>query len=247
MIRVSHLSKAFGERPVLRGVSMEVREGETLAVIGRSGSGKSVLLKHLLRLLVPDAGTVEVDGQNLAALSYGDLRHVRQQFGVLFQGGALFDSLSVAENIAFPLRTFTRASDADIAARVAECLRLVRLEDAGAKRPSEISGGMQKRAALARAVALEPRYLLYDEPTSGLDPQTARAIDDLIKDLSEELNVASVVITHDMFSALDVADRIVFLHQGEVRWTGTPAELHSADDPVLLDFVRAGEYRIGGK
>ncbi|MCA0269971.1 MAG: ATP-binding cassette domain-containing protein [Bacteroidetes bacterium] len=244
MIRVSHLYKAFDERPVLRGVSLEVREGETLAVIGRSGSGKSVLLKHLLRLLVPDEGTVEVDGQDLAALPYGELRHVRQQFGVLFQGGALFDSLSVAENIAFPLRTFTRATDADIRDRVAECLRLVRLEDVGVKRPSEISGGMQKRAALARAVALEPRYLLYDEPTSGLDPQTARAIDELIKDLSDELNVTSVVITHDMYSALDVADRIVFLHQGEVRWSGTPGELRVASDPVLLDFVRAGEYRI---
>lgn len=245
MIRVSNLFKSFDGRFVLRDVSLEVREGETLAVIGRSGSGKSVLLKHLLRLLVPDEGTVEVDGQDLAALAYGELRHVRQHFGVLFQGGALFDSLTVAENIAFPLRTFTRATDADIQARVAECLRLVRLEEAGAKRPSEISGGMQKRAALARAVALEPRYLLYDEPTSGLDPQTARAIDDLIKDLSDELNVASVVITHDMYSALDVADRIVFLHQGEVRWAGTPAELHVATDPVLLDFVRAGEYRIG--
>ncbi|MBE2185811.1 MAG: ATP-binding cassette domain-containing protein [Rhodothermales bacterium] len=244
MIRVSHLSKAFDERPVLRDVSLEVREGETLAVIGRSGSGKSVLLKHLLRLLVPDEGTVEVDGQDLATLSYGELRHVRQQFGVLFQGGALFDSLSVADNIAFPLRTFTRASDADIRDRVDECLRLVRLEDVGVKRPSEISGGMQKRAALARAVALEPRYLLYDEPTSGLDPQTARAIDELIKDLSDELNVTSVVITHDMYSALDVADRIVFLHQGEVRWSGTPGELRVASDPVLLDFVRAGEYRI---
>lgn len=245
MIRISHLSKAFGERVVLRNVSMEVRESEILAVIGRSGSGKSVLLKHILRLLEPDTGTVEVDGQVLGTLSYNELRRVRQQFGVLFQGGALFDSMTVAENVAFPLRTFTSASEVDIRTRVAECLRVVHLADAGQKRPSEISGGMQKRAALARAIALEPRYLLYDEPTSGLDPQTARAIDELIVDLSKELGVTSVVITHDMFSVLAVASRIIFLHEGHIQWRGSVPELHAASDPVLLDFVRAGEYAIG--
>lgn len=245
MISISHLSKAFDGRPVLRDVSLDVREGEILAVIGRSGSGKSVLLKHVLRLLVPDEGTVAVEGRDLAALPYAELRRVRQQFGVLFQGGALFDSMTVAENVAFPLRTFTRAPEADIRARVDDCLRLVHLDEAHGKKPSEISGGMQKRAALARAIALEPRCLLYDEPTSGLDPQTARTIDELIVDLSKALRVTSVVVTHDMFSVLGTADRIVFLHEGSVRWTGTVPELHAATDPVLLSFVKASEYQIG--
>ena len=246
MIQVEHLSKSFGGRQVLRDVTLDVREGETLAIIGRSGSGKSVLLKHLIGLLKPDEGRVLVDGHDLAAVSYAELREVRKQFGVLFQGGALFDSLSVADNVAFPLRTFTRGTEAEVRARVDECLALVELTDAAGKRPSEISGGMQKRAALARAIALEPRYILYDEPTSGLDPETSHTIDDLIKSLDQQLHATSVVVTHDMHSVLRVADRAAFVHEGVLRWVGTIPELHASTDEVLLAFVKANEYQIGG-
>ena len=245
MIQVHNLSKRFGDRQVLSGVSLDVREGERLAIIGRSGSGKSVLLKHLVGLLQPSEGRVLVDGKDLAQISYDELRHVRRQFGVLFQGGALFDSMTVLENVAFPLRTFTKMTEAQIRERSKECLALVRLADAGAKKPSEISGGMQKRAALARAIALEPRYVIYDEPTSGLDPETSNTIDELIRSLSDELNITSIVVTHDMHSVLSIADRAAFLHQGQLRWFGTVADLHDATDEVLLSFVKANEYQIG--
>ncbi len=245
MIEVRNLCKSFEDKQVLCQVSLTVHEGEKLAIIGRSGSGKSVLLKHLVRLLTPDTGEVLVDGKNLAQLSYGELRRVRQQFGMLFQGGALFDSMTVFDNVAFPLRTFTRKPAAEIRDRVEECLHLVRLPEAQDKKPSEISGGMQKRVALARAIALEPRYVLYDEPTSGLDPQTSNTIDELINDLSDTMNITSVVVTHDMHSVLSVADRVAFVHEGTLHWTGTIAELHDSRDERLLQFVKANEYHIG--
>ena len=245
MIEVRDLCKSFGGKKVLCNVSLQVEEGEKLAIIGRSGSGKSVLLKHMVGLLTPDEGSVLVDGKDLSKLSYRRLRDVRRQFGVLFQGGALFDSLTVFENVAFPLRTFTRNSEGEIRDRVEECLSLVKLPEARAKKPSEISGGMQKRVALARAIALEPRYVLYDEPTSGLDPQTSNTIDELINDLADTMNITSVVVTHDMHSVLRVADRIAFVHEGRLHWTGSVAELHASDDDILLAFVKANEYSIG--
>ena len=230
---------------MLRGVNLDVAEGEVTCIIGRSGSGKSVLLRHLVRLLKPDAGTVVVDGAPLGELSYSELRQVRRRFGVLFQGGALFDSMSARANVEFPLRTFTALSRAEVRARADECLRLVELPDSGSKMPSELSGGQQKRVALARAIAIEPKYILYDEPTSGLDPETSNTIDTLIDRLGSTMGTTSVVVTHDMHSVLSIADRIAFVHDGEIPWTGTVDDLHRATDPTLLAFVRANEYKIG--
>ena len=245
MIEIRDLSKQFDGRTVLRDVSLDVPEGEVTCIIGRSGSGKSVLLKHFVGLLRPDAGRVVVDGAPLDELTYSELRQVRRKFGVLFQGGALFDSMSALENVMFPLQTFTVLTDAEIRQRAHECLTLVELPDAGAKMPSELSGGQQKRVALARAISIEPKYILYDEPTSGLDPETSNTIDDLIGRLGAELGTTSVVVTHDMHSVLSIADHVAFVHDGELRWRGTVDDLHHADDPTLVAFVRANEYQIG--
>ena len=245
MIRVEHLYKSFGDLDVLRDVSLEIQEGETLAIIGRSGSGKSVLMKHLVGLLTPEEGSVFVDGVDLCCVPYEELRSIRTRFGVLFQGGALFDSMTSFENIGFPLRFFTDMSQRAIQDRVQECLDLVQLSDVGPKKPSELSGGMQKRVALARAIALEPKYILYDEPTSGLDPETSNTIDALINRLAEELNVTSVVVTHDMHSVFSIADRAAFLHNTHMHWVGPVDDIHKSPDPVLDAFVKANEYHVG--
>jgi len=245
MIQVENLYKSFGDLDVLRDVSFEIRDGETIAIIGRSGSGKSVLMKHLIGLLTPDQGHVHVDGVDLCCVSYEELRDIRTRFGVLFQGGALFDSMTSAENVAFPLQYFADLTEAEIQDRVQECLNLVRLSGVGPKKPSELSGGMRKRVALARAIALEPRYILYDEPTSGLDPETSNTIDELINSLARELNVTSVVVTHDMHSVLTIADRAAFLHESRLHWIGSVAEIHNSPDPVLDAFVKANEYHVG--
>ena len=245
MIEVKHISKSFGSLQVLEDVSLDVHDGEKLAIIGRSGSGKSVLMKHFVGLLKPDAGHVYVDDQDLCCAPYESLRELRKRFGVLFQGGALFDSMSTFENIAFPLRYFSTLDEAAIQARVQECLDLVRLSDVGPKNPSELSGGMRKRVALARAISMEPKYILYDEPTSGLDPQTSNTINDLINHLTEELNVTSVVITHDMNSVLEVADRVAFIHGKGLEWVGPVKDIHDCANPHLNSFVKASEYTIG--
>lgn len=245
MIQIQNISRSFEDVVVLNDVSLDVLEGETLAIIGRSGSGKSVLMKHIIGLLTPEKGTVFVDDVNINDVSYRELRQVRRKFGVLFQGGALFDSMTAFENVAFPLRTFTNESRESIRQHAKACLEMVNLADIGDKTPSELSGGMQKRVALARAIALQPKYIIYDEPTSGLDPETSNRIDELINTLTDHLNVTSIVITHDMHSVLSIADRVAFIHQGKIHWTGTIDELHTSDDDVLLEFVRANEYRIG--
>jgi len=245
MIRVENLHKSFGSLEVLKEVDLEIEDGETLAIIGRSGSGKSVLMKHLVGLLSPDKGRVFVDDVDIGAIPYEELREVRQQFGVLFQGGALFDSITSFENIAFPLEYFTAMSKGEVNDRVQECLDLVRLSDVGPKKPSELSGGMRKRVALARAIALEPRYILYDEPTSGLDPETSNTIDELISQLSDELSVTSVVVTHDMHSVFSIADRAAFLHESHLRWVGAVTNIHDQPDDVLDRFVKANEYHVG--
>jgi phospholipid/cholesterol/gamma-HCH transport system ATP-binding protein len=245
MIQIRNLRKQFDGRVVLKDVSLDVRDGETLAIIGRSGSGKSVLMKHIVGLLCPDGGQVLVDGTDINAISYDELRMVRRNFGVLFQGGALFDSMNAFDNVAFPLRTFTQMTESEIKAEVQTCLSMVELPDVGDKAPAELSGGMQKRVALARAVALRPRYILYDEPTSGLDPETSNTIDVLIKGLADQLKVTSIVVTHDMHSVLNIADRAAFVYQGEMHWTGTIEELHQSKDETLRAFVKANEYYIG--
>jgi len=245
VIEIRDLSKSLGDRLILHDVDLTIPEGEVTCIIGRSGSGKSVLMRHLVALLHPDTGSVVVDGAPLAELTYPELRQVRRKFGVLFQGGALFDSMSALENVEFPLRTFTDLSRAEVRARARECLALVELPNAGRQRPAELSGGQQKRVALARAIAIEPKYILYDEPTSGLDPETSNTIDDLIKRLGRDLGTTSVVVTHDMHSVLAIADRVAFVHQGTVPWTGTVDDLHRATDETLLSFVRANEYKIG--
>ena len=245
MISVKKLYKSFSGKEVLKGVDLDILEGETLAIIGRSGSGKSVLMKHIIGLLQPDSGSITVDGVDINKVSYADLRSIRQHFGVLFQGGALFDSMNSFENVAFPLRTFTSMSETEVQKVVLECLGMVELPEVGAKMPSELSGGMQKRVALARAVALKPRYILYDEPTSGLDPETSNTIDELIQNLADQLNVTSIVVTHDMHSVLNIADKAAFVHEGRMHWTGSIADLHASTDPVLRSFVKANEYQIG--
>ena len=245
MIQVRQLAKSFDGVPVLQGVDLDVPEGEVTCIIGRSGSGKSVLMRHLIGLLTPDRGRVVIDGAPLAELTYAELRQVRRKFGVLFQGGALFDSMTARQNVEFPLRTFTDLSRDQVRQRADECLALVELPDSGTKKPAELSGGQQKRVALARAIAIEPKYILYDEPTSGLDPETSNTIDELIHRLSTTMGTTSVVVTHDMHSVLSIADRIAFVHEGTIPWTGTVDELHRATDPTLLAFVRANEYKIG--
>lgn len=245
MIQVEHLHKSFGDLTVLQDINLEIRDGETTAIIGRSGSGKSVLMKHFVGLLTPDQGHVLVDGTDLNTIPYEELRELRRSFGVLFQGGALFDSMTAFENIAFPIRNFTRSAETAVRDRVHECLNLVNLSDIDDKKPSELSGGMRKRVALARAIALQPRYILYDEPTSGLDPETSNTIDELIYSLSKELNVTSVVVTHDMHSVLTIADRVAFLHETRLRWVGPVDAIHEREDPVLDAFVQANQYQIG--
>ncbi len=245
MIHIDQISKSFDGKQVLRDVSLTIEEGETHAIIGRSGSGKSVLMKHIIGLLKPDAGKVLIDDVDINAIPYAQLRRVRQQFGVLFQGGALFDSMTAFDNVAFPLRTFTTEKESEIRKRAQDCLNMVQLQDIGKKKPSELSGGMQKRVALARAIALRPRYVIYDEPTSGLDPETSNRIDELIRALADQLNITSIVVTHDMHSVLSIADRASFVHEGSLRWIGTVEELHASTDDVLLDFVKANEYQIG--
>ena len=237
--------KAFEAKPVLRDVSLQIREGETLAIIGRSGSGKSVLMKHIIGLLRPDRGRVLVDGVDIGKISYRELRHVRRQFGVLFQGGALFDSMDAFDNVAFPLRMFTTKTDAEVCAEAHTCLEVVQLSDVGGKTPSELSGGMRKRVALARAIALRPRYILYDEPTSGLDPETSTTINDLIKGLADQLDITSIVVTHDMHSVLNIADRVALIHDTRMHWVGSVEDLHRAENAVLRAFVKANEYFIG--
>lgn len=238
-IRCRGVEKAFGSKRVLRGVDLEVRAGETLVILGGSGSGKSVLLKHMNALLRPDRGAVEVDGASLAGRSEESLVPVRRQVGMLFQMGALFDSLTVGDNVAYGLREHRVCPEVDIPDRIERALAMVELPGTAALMPAELSGGMRKRAALARTLALEPRALLYDEPTTGLDPVVGAKINHLIRDLQTRLGLTSVVVTHDLHSAFFVGDRIAFLHEGRIRSVGTIAEARASADPVLQEFLGA--------
>jgi len=229
--------KAFGEQEVLEGVDLDISRGESLVIIGSSGSGKSVLIKHIIGLLDPDAGKVMVDGLNVPDLRRDDLRKLRQRMGMLFQYAALFDSMSVGDNVAFPLRRHTDWAADRVRERVAEVLGWVGLTGTESKNPAELSGGMKKRVGLARAIALDPEIMLYDEPTTGLDPILGDQINDLILDLAERLNVTSVTITHDMASAYKIADRIGMLYQGRIEETGTPEQIQNSDNEVVQQFI----------
>jgi phospholipid/cholesterol/gamma-HCH transport system ATP-binding protein len=236
MVEVSHLRKSFGDHVVLDDVSFRVESGESVAIIGRSGGGKSVLLKHLIGLLSPDDGDVLIDGQNLCGLNERQLLKVRHKFGMVFQGAALFDSMTVAENVAFALVREKKPA-AEIKERVAEALDVVELSGTEDKKPSELSGGMRKRVGLARAIIYEPQIVLYDEPTTGLDPVVSDSIDQLMLRVRDRLKVTTVVVTHDMRSARRLGQRIIMLHDRKIYVTGTPDEIFSSTDPVVHRFV----------
>lgn len=236
MIRFTHVSKAFGPKRVLEDVSLEIPDGQTTALLGYSGTGKSVALKLIVGLLEPDAGTVEVNGQVVADLSRQELMALRSTIGFVFQFAALFDSMTVFDNVALGLRQ-QRVPEADVTARVQASLERVGLADAAERFPSELSGGMRKRVGIARAIALEPRYILYDEPTTGLDPVTSAVIDDLMVRTKRDLGVTGVMVTHDMRSAFAVADRIAMLYQGRIHAVGTVDEIRRTDDPIVRQFI----------
>lgn len=237
MIRISGLKKKLGSKQVLNGVDLEIPQGRTLVVMGRSGSGKSVLLKHIMGLMVPDAGSIEVDGTEVVGLSENPLNEVRKRFGFLFQGAALFDSMTVGENIGLMLREHTRMKDDEIAARVAERLSWVGLKGIEDMKPASLSGGMRKRVGLARAIAMDPDYILYDEPTTGLDPVMSDVINRLIRSLQERLGVTSIVVTHDMNSAFHVGDMLSMLHEGRIVYSGTPDEARTTSDALIRQFI----------
>ena len=239
-IEYKDLYKAFSGRPVLTGVDLAIGRGESVVILGGSGSGKSVLLRHAIALHRPDRGEVWVDGTEISGLDEEDLLETRKKVGMLFQAGALFDSMSVYRNVAFPLHEHTDWPEEKVAARVAEVLSLVELSQVEDKMPADLSGGMRKRVALARAIALAPQAVHYDEPTTGLDPITANAINRLIRGLQARLGITSVVVTHDIQSAFHVADRIAFLHEGRISFQGTTQEAQASREPLLREFLHGG-------
>jgi len=236
LVRFEDVTKRFGTQSVLSGVTLDVARGETLVIIGRSGCGKSVLLKNMIGLIKPDSGRILVDGRDIVPLSEDDLVKVRARFGMVFQGAALFDSLTVAENVGFALRR-QGLPEERVSGIVEEKLMQVGLPGVGGKKPGELSGGMKKRVGLARALAMDPEVILYDEPTTGLDPIMSDAINELIVETRDRLGVTSVVVTHDMVSAYRVGHRVAMLHEGRVRFTGTPDEIRSSGDAVVQQFI----------
>ena len=237
MIEVRDLVKSFSGRTVLDGISVQVQRGETLVIMGGSGCGKSTLLRHMIGVHRPDSGTVSILGQDISRLGYDELNEVRKRFGVLFQSGALYNSMTVGENVALPMREHTTLDENIISIMIKMKLELVGLRGFEHLKPAEISGGMQKRVGLARAIALDPEILFYDEPTAGLDPIVGGVISQLIRDLSGKLGVTSVVVTHDMVSAFQVADRMVMLYDGKVEESGTPEEIRNTQNPLARQFV----------
>src|SRR5437763_337380 len=237
MIAVRSLVKRIEQQEILCGVDLEIATGETLAIIGGSGGGKSVLLKHLVGLMAPDAGEIWIDGQNIIGMKERQLGAIRKKVGILFQSGALFDSMTVEENIAFPLREAGERDPRVLRAKVEEILEVIEMEGQQDKMPESLSGGMKKRVGLARSIIRRPSCVLYDEPTSGLDPVVADSINRLIRRLQRRLGVTSVVVTHDMKSAFDVADRIAYLHEGRIYFHGTPSELQRSTDRLIQDFL----------
>jgi phospholipid/cholesterol/gamma-HCH transport system ATP-binding protein len=237
IIGIRGLRKSFGPKLVLDSLDLDIERGETLVVIGRSGCGKSVLLKHITGLVRPDAGEILFEGEDMTRFDRKKLFQMRMHFGMLFQSSALFDSMTVGENVAFALRKHSNMSEEEIARTVNEKLELVGLTGVQGQYPAEMSGGMKKRIGLARAVAMNPQVVLYDEPTTGLDPIMADVINDLIRELQQRLKITSVVVTHDMVSATKIADRISMLYEGRIIFTGTPAELRATEDPFVRQFI----------
>ncbi len=241
MIEVKNIVKSFGDKVVLNGISTTYEAGKTNLIIGQSGSGKTVMLKTLLGVHTPDSGEIIFDGRTYSKLTPNEKRDLRTEIGMVFQGSALFDSMNVEENIAFPLKMFTKKSQKEIHLRVQEVIERVNLIDANKKMPSEISGGMQKRVAIARAIVNNPRYLFCDEPNSGLDPKTAIIIDTLIQEITKEYNITTVINTHDMNSVLEIGEHIVFLKNGKLVWEGTNKEIMKTNHEDIVDFVYSSE------
>jgi phospholipid/cholesterol/gamma-HCH transport system ATP-binding protein len=237
MISVKGLMKRIGAQEILRGVDLEIPRGETLAIIGRSGGGKSVLLKHLVGLMQPDAGEIRIEGENIIGMNERRLASIRQKVGILFQGSALFDSMTVAENIAFPLREAGERDPKVLRTKVSEMLEIMGMPGQEEKMPVNLSGGMKKRVGLARSIIRQPSCLLYDEPTSGLDPVVSDSINRLIRRLQRRFGVTSIVVTHDLKNAFHVADRIAYLHEGRIHFHGTAEELRQSNDQLLQDFL----------
>ena len=237
MIEVRDLKKSFGPQSILDGVSFRIENGESVVIIGRSGGGKSVLLKHIIGLLQPDAGEVFVDGENIVPMNERQLLRVREKFGMVFQGAALFDSMTVAENVAFPLERKHKLTPGEIAKRVAAALEMVDLPGTEKKKPAELSGGMRKRVGLARAIVYEPQIVLYDEPTTGLDPIVSDSIDKLIIRVRDQLRVTSIVVTHDMRSARRVGNHVLMLHERKIYANCTPENLFASNDAVVRQFI----------
>ncbi|MBI1798359.1 MAG: ABC transporter ATP-binding protein [Candidatus Eisenbacteria bacterium] len=237
MIRIRELSKRLGSKQVLKDCDLDIESGETIVVLGPSGTGKSVLLKHIIGLMHPDLGSIEIEGENIVGMSEREINQVRKRFGMLFQGSALFDSMTVGENVGLSLREHTRMTDAEIARRVSERLEWVGLKDVEGMKPASLSGGMRKRAGLARAIAMDPQFILYDEPTTGLDPIMSDVINQLIRDLQRRMGVTSIVVTHDLISAYHVADRLAMLHGGKIVFSGTPDQVRATTDPMVRQFI----------
>jgi phospholipid/cholesterol/gamma-HCH transport system ATP-binding protein len=237
MIEIKNIHKSFGRNHVLRGVNLNIEKGKTTVIIGPSGCGKSVLLKLIIGLLKPESGNIFVDGTDITSLSDKQLYEIRKKFGFLFQGAALFDSMTVGENVGLGLSENNLKPPEEIKKVVAEKLSLVGLQGTEHLMPSELSGGMKKRVGLARAIAIEPEFILYDEPTTGLDPVMSESIDGLIDDIASKLKVTSIVVTHDIFSVYEVADKVAMIHKGVIHFEGTPRQLEASPDPVVREFL----------
>jgi phospholipid/cholesterol/gamma-HCH transport system ATP-binding protein len=237
VISVEHVDKAFDGKPVLRDLTISIERGESLVIVGGSGQGKSVALKHIIGLMRPDRGRVVIDGNDITAMPEPEVNRFRRRFGMAFQEGALFDSMSVFENIAFPLRRHAKMTETQIRARVEECLEQVHLHGVETKRPSELSGGMRRRVGFARAISLKPEILLFDEPTTGLDPVISDVIAELIVEMDQTLNTTTVSITHDMKVAFKIADRVAMLHKGHIVEEGTPEEFQRSSNPMVQQFI----------
>lgn len=242
MITVNNITKSFGEKTVLEDVSAELHRGKVNMIIGKSGAGKSVMLKCLVGLHSVDEGEILFDGRNMAKMDYQGMKEVRKEIGMLFQGSALFDSMDVETNVMFPLEMFTNMSKQERLERANFCLDRVNITGANKLFPAEISGGMQKRVAIARAIALKPQYLFCDEPNSGLDPQTSILIDNLISEITKEYDMTTVVISHDMNSVIEIADQITFIHQGKKWWEGDNKSIFTTENQEIIDFVYASDF-----